>query len=182
MRLTVGVHSARTAIGKMAAVLIIGTGHEYQRHQDNMSDREALRADFENLLHQVVSDRLITHIAEEAGNDEEVWKSLKDAEAKTHPAFAVLFTDVEVVDEPTSTIAKQIADDYGGKLVHVDIRPVDAKEMTIEQRDEAMAASVLEILKSAKSLLVICGEAHRVGIEVKLKKEGHELSSFSFPK
>jgi len=170
------------ATGKeQATVLVIGTRHEYQRHQDRMPDREEIRAKFEELLRRVIEERSISHIAEEAGDDTEVWEHLKRQEDATPPELAKLFGGTEVVDEPQSTIAKQIADEQPAHLTHVDIRPPHAEVMTIEERDEAMAANTMEILGIATNMLVICGERHRAGVGQRIKGQGFRVESFCFP-
>jgi hypothetical protein len=106
------------------AVLVIGTCHEYQRHQDANADREKVRNDFEQVIRATVAERGISLIAEEAGNKEEVQAQLKADEAKTS-AFDVLFAGTKAADEPQDTIAKLVADELlGGN--HIDIRPPEA--------------------------------------------------------
>lgn len=163
------------------AGLIIGTFHEYQRHQDAMPDRERIRAEFERLLRGIIHTRHVSLICEEAGNDTEVWEQLKHDEEMTPPEFAALFSGTEVGDRPQSTIAKQIASERGSELTHVDIRPQDAEAMQIEERSEAMATKIIEVLGAARSVLVVCGEIHRTGVEQQLKKRGVYAESICFP-
>jgi len=166
---------------KEIAGLIIGTFHEYQRQQDSMPERERMRAEFEVLLHEVIEKRHISLIAEEAGDDTKAWEQLKQDEAMMPPAFAALFSGTEVGDKPQNTIAKKIADARIGDLTHVDIRPPHAKWMTIEERDKAMANKIMEVLGTATSILVVCGEIHRTGVEQRLKDQGLCAESFCFP-
>lgn len=153
------------------AVLVIGTSHEYQRHQDANAEREKIRNDFEQVIRATVAERGISLIAEEAGEKEEVQALLKADEAKTS-AFDVLFAETKAADEPQDTIAKLVADELlGGN--HIDIRPPYAEKMTVAERDEAMAAKTIESLGSAKSVLVICGEKHSAGLTAHLAN--HQL-------
>src|ERR1700682_2862912 len=72
-----------TAPGTTGSVLVIGTGHEYQRHQDNYPAYQAVREQFDNYLRKIAAERTINLIAEEAGDDKEVWTALKKDEKKT---------------------------------------------------------------------------------------------------
>ena len=141
-----------------AAVLIIGTCHEYQRHQDANAEREGIRREFEQLIRASIVGKSITLIAEEAGKNEEVHAQLRADEAKTPSDLAVLFNETKAVDDPPATIAKIVADEFLNRN-HVDIRPPNADRMTIAQRDKAMATKTIESLGSAKNVLVICGES-----------------------
>ncbi len=160
---------------------MIGTvGHEYQWHQDRMEEREAIRANFEQLIRALITERGVNLIAEEAGNREEVLAQLHQDEANTPAELAVLFEGMEAVDEPADTIAKLVADELlGGN--YVDIRSPEAERMTIEQRDDAMADAIMEALGSATSLLVICGEDHRAGLCTRLAGRGLTAESRRFP-
>jgi pheromone shutdown protein TraB len=169
-------------IAKNVKVLVIGTCHEYQRHQDEMQDREKIRVEFAEMLRRIIEDKNISLIVEEAGNDKEVWEHLKRIEDETPSELAALFGDAKVVKTPQSTIAKQIADARFADLTHVDMRHPQADKMTIEERDEAMAAKVMDVLGPAKNVLVICGEDHRIGVEARLKNQGLCTESFRFPK
>jgi len=161
------------------AALVIGTCHEYQRHQDKIKEREEIRAVFEQVIRRMVEEQGATLIAEEAGNKEEVLAQLRADEAATPSEFAVLFGGTEAVDEPQDTIAKLVADEIGCK--HVDIRPPHANEMTIEQCDAAMAEKTVEALGSATDVLVICGEVHREGLSKRLEGYGLHVKSQRFP-
>lgn len=85
------------------------------------------------------------------------------------------------MDSPVPTIAKEIADEQANKLKHVDIRAPNADELTIEQRDEAMAARTVEVSGEADSILVIVGEAHRNGVAGRLADQGFDVESERFP-
>jgi len=116
-------------------------------------------------------------IVEEAGRTEEVQAQLKDDAAKSSE-FDPLFP---VVNEPQDTIAKLLADELV-EVNYVDIRPPDANEMTMAQRDEVMAAKTMKSLGAAKSVLVICGEKHRSGMTQHLVNHGLQLiESLRFP-
>jgi hypothetical protein len=170
--------ASKPALG-VVAVLVIGTCHEYQRHQDANAGRERVRNDFEQVIRAAIAERAISLIAEEAGKKEEVHARLKADEAKTS-AFDVLFADARVTDEPQDTIAKLVADELlGGN--HIDVRPPNAEKMTVAERDKAMAAKTMESLGSATSVLVICGERHRAGVTAHLTNYGLRGESQPFP-
>jgi hypothetical protein len=173
----------------VVAALVIGTCHEYQRHQDRDEGREKVRADFQNLIRTNIAQRGIDLIAEEAGNDERVWAQLKADEAKT-AAFDSLFGGTKATDEPQNTIAKLVAHELLGDNCHIDIRPPgadplpdDANETLIAERDAAMATRTIEArhLASATSILVICGERHRKGLTKSLGNHGLHVESRRFP-
>jgi hypothetical protein len=125
--------------------LVIGTRHEFQRHQDTMPDQEELRDEFEERLRQIIEEREITLIAEEAGDDTALWEYLKQ-EDEAVGEFAALFgKGSTTVDASAPTIAKEIADERPGELRHVDVRPPNANSLTIEQRDAAMATRTVEV-------------------------------------
>lgn len=161
-------------------VLVIGTCHEFQRHQDTAEDREKVRIDLERLLRRVINERSISLIAEEAGDDRAVWESLKQEEDALGE-FVEAFGGGRTVDSPVSTIAKNIADEHKDQVRHANIR-VNADELSlVEQRDEAMVARVMEILGVAKSVLVIVGEDHRAGVAQRLGEQGLLVESSRFP-
>jgi hypothetical protein len=178
---------------KKNKVLVIGTGHEIQRPQDTMPERQKLRADFEERVRQNVKERKVGLLAEEAGDDEEVWKHLKHEEeiadelAKGLPGeLADALDDLfgvgsRTVESPVSTIAKKIAEQSQGKVRHVDIRPPNADELTIEQRDGAMAGKIIATLKDGEDAIVIVGDSHREGVERLLKEAGLAVDSVRFP-
>jgi len=160
--------------------VIIGTRHEFQRHQDTAEDREKVRLDFEKLLRDIVQERGVTLIAEEAGNDRAVWEVLK-AEEEGLGDFVDAFGGGRTVEQPVSTIAKNLSTELSSKVRHVDIR-VDVRDFPqVDQRDEAMAAKVTEILGASKNVLVIVGESHRQGLAQRLAQGGFLVKSFRFP-
>jgi pheromone shutdown protein TraB len=146
-----------------------------------MPEREEVRAEFDQRLRQIIKERKIDLVAEEAGDDTETWEHLKQVEKDTPPELEVLFEGTKVVNHPVSTIAKQIADSRPGELRHVDIRAPNAKELSIEERDAAMAAKVMKVLGDADSVVVIVGEDHRVGMAQRLKAEGMSVECMHFP-
>jgi len=161
--------------------LVIGTLHEFQRHQDTMPDREELRDEFEERLREVIEEREITLIAEEAGDDTELWEHLKQ-EDEVAGEFAALFGEGSTtVDAPVPTIAKEIADEQPGELRHVDIRAPNADKLTIEQRDEAMTTRTVNVSGEDDSILVIVGEAHKNAVAGRLADQGFDVESESFP-
>jgi hypothetical protein len=176
----------REAAADATAVLVVGTCHEYQRHQDNGPEREKIRADFEKLIRTTVDERGIDLITEEAGNDKEVHAQLKADEAKT-AAFNILFAETNAVHKPQPTIAKIVADEvlHGN---HIDIRPPGATPLEkeadaklIAERDTAMVAKIVDGLGQATRVLVICGERHRAGLTTHLKNRGWLAESRKFP-
>jgi pheromone shutdown protein TraB len=164
---------------KRAKVLVIGTGHELQRHQDTTPKREEKRAKFEDLLREIAEERKVTLIAEEAGDDKEAWEQLKKRDEADGP-FAIFG---ETVDSPVPTIAKEIADEYGIKHedVDVDVRADEKNPQSVAERDEAMAEKILKVSGNAESILVIVGEAHRLSVAERLKSKGFDVESLRFP-
>jgi pheromone shutdown protein TraB len=167
-------------VAKKKRVLVIGTRHEYQRRQDTIPDREPMRDRFEQRLREVIEELDVELIAEEAGDDTAVWEHLKQ-EDEACGEFAELFGGGKTVEAPVSTIAKQIAEEQDDELEHVDIRAPNAAEMSIEQRDDAMAAKIMEVLGEADSIVVIVGEAHRQGVAQRLSENDLDVESFCFP-
>jgi hypothetical protein len=164
-------------------VVVVGTLHEYQRHQDTVAEREQVRAGFGQRLREVVAERAITAICEEAGDDTAVWEHLKQEEDSFVPFLAAAGVEIEgaIVDAPVPTIANQIAANSSGQITHFDIR-VDANQFPfVEQRDEQMAMRVMQMSGDAESILVIVGEAHRAGVTTLLTDAGLCVDSFSFP-
>jgi len=165
---------------KVRAV-IIGTRHELQRHQDSSEDREKIRTEFESLLSRVIRENNASLITEEAGDDNAVWKLLKQEE-QALGEFAEAFGGGRTVDAPVSTIAKILSDKHAEQIRYADIR-VDADKLPlVDQRDEAMTAMIMEVRGNAEDILVIVGEVHRVGITQRLANKGIAVESFRFPK
>lgn len=162
-------------------MLVIGTRHEFQRHQDTAEDRAKVRAEFDGMLRRLLKERVASLIAEEAGDDKEVWEHLKKEEDAIG-VFVEAFGGGRTVAKPVPTIAKTIADGHFGQVRHADIR-ADAKRLPqVEQRDEAMAFTIMQIIEPAdSSLLVIVGEEHRAGVSQRLAEQGLLVESFSFP-
>jgi hypothetical protein len=165
----------------MVRVLVVGTRHELQRHQDTAADREQIRAEFDKRLRQIIEERKITLIAEEAGDDTAVWENLK-LEEEAVGKFAEAFGEGKTVDSPVPTIARTIADEYGLKHtdVDVDVRADENDLKSIEKRDEAMTEKILKVLGAAESVLAIVGEKHRAGVAQRLKDAGMTVECFSF--
>jgi hypothetical protein len=109
-----------------------------------------------------------------------VWEQLTRDEDATFPELAELFRGTEVVEKPEGTIARKIADERPGELRHVDIRALHADNLSIKERDEAMARRIMEILEDAESVVVIVGESHREGIAERLRGEGLTVVTFCF--
>lgn len=168
------------AVKKQIMVLVIGTDHQIQRRQDTIPELAPVRDQFEQRLRQIIKEQKIDLIAEEAGDDTEVWKPLKQEE-EALGKFAEAFGGGKIVDAPVPTTAKKIAGERRGELKHVDIRAPNAENMSITERDAAMAAKVREVLGDADSIVVIVGEEHRAGVVQRLKAEGMSVECMRFP-
>jgi hypothetical protein len=173
--------SSETASKEIRAV-VLGTYHEFQRHQDTSADRERIRADYENLLRKMIEERKVGLVAEEAGDDKAVWESLKRDE-ELAAGFEELFGNFKTVDAPVPTIASELAKKYGAKHadVDVDIRAQEDDVESIAKRDTAMTEKISSARGDAESLLVIVGEAHRFGVSERLKQAGWAVESLRFP-
>ena len=167
-------------VENVVRVLVIGTFHEYQRHQDIDKDREAFRDQFEQLLRKEIRERDIKLVAEEASKKEEVWAALKAHEAQT-AAFNRLYADTKFNIGPQDTIAELVVRKEFPGCHYFDIRPPDAGKMTREEKDSAMFSKVLEGLGSATAVLVISGEDHRNGLCQRFKEQGFQVESSRFP-
>ena len=165
---------------KKKKVLVIGTDHAYQRHQDTVPDRKPIRDHFEERLRDIIEEHDVEIIAEEAGDDAAVWEHLKQID-EAGGEFAELFGGGKTVDAPVPTIGKQIADERPAELKHVDIRAPNAANMSIEERDAAMAAKVMEVLGEVDSIVVIVGEGHRAAVAQRLSENDLDATSFQFP-
>lgn len=161
--------------------LVIGTFHQYQRWQDKSAASVVIRARFAEYVRETIVEREIDLVAEEAGNDEDVWAALKMEDDRISPEFRPLFAETALVEGVQPTIARMEAERAGRR--HVDIRDAGAGEMTIAQRDEAMAKRTVQAAGDAASVVVIVGEAHRVGVARILSQEfGWEIENALFPK
>jgi len=174
---------AETAKGKKIRVVVIGTDHANQRHQDTDDELEKRRAKFDQHLRKFIKE--VDLVAEEAGDDTEVWKGLKEKEQKDRADLGELskLFDKGIVDGPVGTIAKTIADELKVRHedVDVDIRADESDPESIEKRSDAIAAKILDVLEDAERVLVIVGEKHRADIEQRLKEKGLSVKSFEFP-
>lgn len=168
---------------KKVVVLVIGTRHEFQRHQDTMPSREQVRADLCRHLRKVIEERKIDLVAEEAGDDNAVWKHLKQDEPDKELAESLFGKGSATVDNPVPTIAKALADEYGMRHqdIDVDVRADENNRESIEKRDAAMTEKILTALGDAESVLVIVGEHHRLSVAERLKREGFDVESLRFP-
>jgi hypothetical protein len=149
-------------------VVVIGTLHEYQRHQDTVAAREQVRVAFDQRIREVIAERAITLIGEEARDDNAVWEHLMQEEGLFGQFVAAAGGGIEiegaVVGGPVPTIANQIAAESSGQIAHVDIR-VDPNQFPfVEQRDEQMVMRVMQMSGKAENILVIVGEARRAGV------------------
>lgn len=173
--------SSETASKGIRAV-VLGTYHEFQRHQDTSADRERVRADYKNLLRKMIEERKVKLVAEEASDDKAVWESLKKDE-ELAAGFEGLFGEFKTVDAPVPTIASGLAKEYGAKHadVDVDIRAQEDNVESIAKRDAAMTEKISSARGDAESLLVIVGEAHRAGVSGRLKNAGWAVESLRFP-
>ena len=164
-------------------VLVIGTRHQYQRHQDTMPDREKVRAEFDKFLRAAIEEQKIDLVVEEAGDDTAVWKNLRQ-EDQLFGEHAKASGSDKTVDSPVPTIARTIADEYRLKHedVDVDVRANENDVESIKKRDEAMTEKIVKVLRNAERVLVIVGEAHRVGVAQGLKDEGMSVKCSRFPR
>src|ERR1700674_402512 len=167
-------------VKKQIKVLVIGTDHNIQRRQDTNPDLGPIRDQLEKRVRQIIEEQKVDLIAEETGDDTEVWKRLIQEE-EALGKFAEAFGGGKTVDHPVSTIAKQIADERPGELRHVDIRAPNAEKLSIDGRDAAMTAKIMEILGDADSVVVIVGEDHRAGVAQRLKAKGMSVACMRFP-
>jgi hypothetical protein len=150
-----------------AKVIVVGTRHELQRHQDTDPDLEQRRKAYEETIRRLMEKRGVNLVAEEAGNDNAVWEKLKQEE-EALGEYAQLFGGGKIVQAPVPTIAKIVADEVG--IEHVDICTDADVLTTIEERDEAM---VQKIAGSSKdNIVVIVGESHREGVAQRLRNKG----------
>jgi hypothetical protein len=184
--------------------VVIGTCHEFQRHQDKMAEREEVRAQFEKRLHQIFTERKIDLVTEEAGDDEETSKTLKhddEIAVQFEQALHEMMTKDEAykdkmanaaggffghdasVEGAVSTIARTIAEKYGVRHsdVDVEVRAEEGNAESIAKRDAAMTDKILSAGGDAGSVLVIVGEAHRAGVSERLNNAGWSVESFHFP-
>jgi|ERR1700722_3163558 len=173
--------SSKTA-GKGAQAVVVGTHHEFQRHQDKSAERERLRADFEKLLRKVIEEKKVRLVAEEASDDGAVWEFLTK-EDELAAGFGELFGDFKTVDAPIATIAKELAMEYGAKHadVDVDVRAQEGDAESIAKRDAAITEKILSGRQDAESVLVIIGEEHRAGVSARLENAGWTVHSLHFP-
>jgi pheromone shutdown protein TraB len=171
------------AAEKQIKVLVIGTGHEYQRHQDTMPDREKVRAEFDKFLGRIIKERNIDLVAEEAGDDTAMWENLKRNDELVGE-FAEAFggSGSRTVDKPVPTIARTIADEYRVKHadVDVDVRAKENDAESIKRRDETMTEKILKVLGTTENVLVIVGDAHRAGVVQRLMGEGLSVECVHF--
>jgi pheromone shutdown protein TraB len=161
-------------------VLILGTGHEYQRHQDQVAATEEIRSRFEKLIREALTERTIELIAEEAGDDVQVWTALKEQQTKDLATFGNLLQGSEVVNAPIQTIARGVASEC--HIPYIDIRSQRADTMTISERDVAMCESILASINAMTSLLVIVGANHQAGVARLLTDAGFTVDVESFPR
>jgi pheromone shutdown protein TraB len=161
------------------SVLILGTGHEYQRHQDRVESSEVVRTKLDKRIRDIISERKIELIAEEAGDDRDVWAALKEQQRKDFELVGALLEGTEIIDQPVQTIAKIAADDY--HLPHLDIRPSAASEMTVAERDVEMGKKIVGSLGSASRVLAIVGQDHQRGVAGVLSESGFDVDVEDFP-
>jgi hypothetical protein len=168
---------------KETRVLVIGTRHEFQRHQDTMPKRESVRAEFKNFLRKIIVERQIDLVAEEAGDDHTVWEHLKCGETTGELESLWFGEGSATVDSPVPTIAKIISDEYEVRHedVDVEVRADERDPNSIQRRDVAITEKILKVLGNAESALVIVGDAHRASVAARLQTQGLLVEAFSFP-
>lgn len=153
----------------MPNALVIGTDHAFQRHQDLSATNTAKRTAYTEFLSTSLEARNIDAVAEEAGDDQEVWEVLKSQELGIPAGLRALFAGTEIVDGPHPTIARSLTSSRGVK--YGDIRATNAHEMTISERDEYMAHEIHRLFGQAHSILVVVGEQHRAEVARILNEE-----------
>ena len=185
---------------KQIKVLVIGTDHNIQRHQDTDPELEKDRANFEKFLRATIEEGKIDLVAEEAGDDKRSLENVKrdDEQAAEFERQlrqmmerqnglvaegAGLFGKGRTVDRPVPTIAKTIADKrVRYKDVDVDIRVVDENDVeSIKKRGDAIAEKILKVLGTAERVVVIVGELHRADVVQRLKAEDMSVECMRFP-
>ena len=159
--------------------LILGTGHEYQRHQDKVEASEKARTKFKYRIREIVSERQIELLAEEAGDDKAVWAALNEQQKSDFESFGRLFEGSDVVDEPVQTIAKAVAAEC--HVLYIDIRSPRSNEMKVSERDVAMCEKILGSLGSKSRVLVIVGGEHQTGVAKLLSEAGFKIDGETFP-
>ena len=188
------------AAKKQIRVLVIGTDHNIQRHQDKVPELEKHRVEFEKFLHKIIKEEKIDLVAEEAGDDKQSLENVKRDEEQAAEferqlrqmmekdglvaEDTGLFGKGRTVDRPVPTIAKTIADKHGVRYedVDVDIRVVDENDIeSVKKRGEAIAEKILKVLNSAERVLVIVGEKHRADVVQRLKAENMDVECMRFP-
>jgi hypothetical protein len=128
----------------------------------------------------MVQERAVDAIAEEAGDDREVWEYLKDQESVIPEEWRRLFAGSEIVDAPQPTIARSLA--AAGGILYGDVRAVGAETMTVAERDDAMARATVDQFGEAESVLIVVGEAHRTEVARILRQRyGWKIESTRFP-
>jgi hypothetical protein len=147
-----------------------------------MPDREKVRDEFEKRLREIIKERKIDLIAEEAGDDTAVWENLRREDVLVGEEYAELFGGGHTVEAPVPTIAKKLAVEHGVRHedIDVDVRADENDEESIKKRDEAMTWKILDVLKDGENVLVIVGERHRTGVVERLKKQGFNVESAQF--
>src|SRR5258708_35500032 len=94
---------------KKKKVLVIGTDHAYQRHQDTVPDRKPIRDHFEERLRDIIEEHDVEIIAEEAGDGAAVWEPLKKID-EAGGELAEVFGGGKTLDAPVPTIGEQIGE------------------------------------------------------------------------
>ena len=146
----------------MPNALVIGTDHAFQRHQDVSAKNAAKRTAYTEFLSASLEARNVDGLAEEAGDDREVWEYLKSQELAIPAELRALFAETDIVDGPQPTIARSLTNSRGVK--YGDVRAKDAHNMTISERDEYMACETHRLFGDARSVLVVVGEQHRAEV------------------
>ena len=161
-------------MSKKVAVLVAGTRHEYQRHQDTMPAREKIRAELDQRLRQIIRERKIDLVVEEAGDDKTVWEHLRKDEPPKEICEAFFGEGSSTVDHPVPTIAKTIADEFCVRHedMDTDVRADENDAESVQKRDESMTEKFLKVLGNRENVLVIVGDAHRASIAERLEKQG----------
>lgn len=115
----------------------------------NSPDNEKTRDRFEKLVQELITRRKVDAIGEEAGDDRAVWEHLKAEEAATPEELKSLFVGLDIVDEPTETIARKAI--QSAKCLYADIRPPSTEAISVQEHDEAMALACARLHHDSES-------------------------------
>jgi hypothetical protein len=157
-------------------ILVLGLDHWIQRHQDNDAERNQARRGFERSIQQLIAERGVELVAEEAGDDNEVAQGLQREEN----AWAPFENREPRRIEPVETIARTVTRVRDGCL-HTDIRPRgNWPDPRVPEYEQAMLDAIQDTIGNADSVLILCGEFHWRNIADALLQNGWNVESHGF--